>query len=228
MKERQDQFGEVVGAAVVGVVGARNHRQLTQREQPGSGLCPGHGHDRRGAAPRDQRRRPDQGSLSSIGSRRAWASVPTTRRGPASCTSRTRMGSCNGSSRAVSPSQRRIWRGAVRAVGSIVGPTRTRPPTRSGWRMARSTATWQPKELPSTATAGNPAAWSQAANGHGSRLLGPSANGSGTPACAGSACRQPIPAPGRTEGGRRSGHPVLRNRKAARGPSAVLLKCFDV
>ena len=63
MKERQDQFGEVVGAAVVGVVGARDHRQLTQREQPGSGLCPGHGHDRLGAAPRDQRRRPDQGQL---------------------------------------------------------------------------------------------------------------------------------------------------------------------
>jgi hypothetical protein len=63
MKERQDQFGEVIGAAVFGIVGARDHCQLTQREQPGGGLYPGHGHDRLGAAPRGQRRRPDQGQL---------------------------------------------------------------------------------------------------------------------------------------------------------------------
>jgi hypothetical protein len=49
----------------------------------------------------------------------------------------------------------------VRADGSMVGPTRTRPATRSGWRTASSTATWQPKELPSTATDGRSAASSQ-------------------------------------------------------------------
>ena len=103
------------------------------------------------------------GSLASIGSRRAWARVPATRCRPASRTSRSRIGSCKGSSLTVSHNHLRIYQGAVRADESMVGPTRTRPATRSGWRMASSTATWQPKELPSTATGGSPPASSHAA-----------------------------------------------------------------
>ena len=45
----------------------------------------------------------------------------------------------------------------------MVGPTRISPRTRSGWRTARSTATRQPRELPSNTTGGSPVASSQSA-----------------------------------------------------------------
>src|SRR5687768_468479 len=63
MEERPDELTEVVGGAVVGVVGAGHHRQLTQRGELGGGRCPRHGHDRLAAAPAHEHRHPDQREL---------------------------------------------------------------------------------------------------------------------------------------------------------------------
>jgi hypothetical protein len=53
-KECQNELGEVIGRAVVGVVGARYHYQLTSGEKPEGGLGPGHRHDGLDAAPSDR------------------------------------------------------------------------------------------------------------------------------------------------------------------------------
>ena len=150
-------------AAVVGVVGTRHRRQLTEGEEPGCGLGPRHGHDRLSAGPGDQHRHPDQQQLALDRVAQGLGQGPGDPVRPGVADVAQQDGSCVGSSRAVARSQRRICREAVRADGSMVGPIRTRPRTRSGWRTARSTATWQPKELPTTVAGGNPLSSVQAA-----------------------------------------------------------------
>jgi hypothetical protein len=78
------------------------------------------------------------GSLSSIGSRRAWARVPATRCGPASRTSQTRIDSCKGSSLTVSHNHLRICRARCGPTGPWLGRSRPgRRPGRDGARPAR-------------------------------------------------------------------------------------------
>src|ERR687883_575164 len=61
------------------------------------------------------------------------------------------IASSDGGSRRQSRTRRAVCRAAVRACGSIVGPTSTSRSTRSGARTASSTTTWQPIELATSA-----------------------------------------------------------------------------
>ena len=62
-KERQDEFGQVVGGAIVGVVGPGTPASSPSGDEPGGDLGPGHRHDRLPAAPRDQYRHRHEGSF---------------------------------------------------------------------------------------------------------------------------------------------------------------------
>jgi len=86
-------------------------------------------------------------------SARSWPRLPAQSR-PASATSRA-------GSLAESRSAPKIWWRWLRRPGSIVGPTSTSGPTRSGRRTASSVTTWQPIELATNAGRSRPAASSQ-------------------------------------------------------------------
>ena len=84
---------------------------------------------------------------------RSWPRLPAHSR-PASATSSA--GSCAESR--IAP---KIWWRALRLRGSIVGPTSTIGPTRSGRRTASSVTIWQPIELATNAGRSSPTASSQ-------------------------------------------------------------------